>query len=94
MGCVSRRPKDDTEESALRKAFSDVKPLKSKSPRRVAPAAPRSRSRPQASAVEPLEVEREANGIITGKRAGTHSSILESLEDADTGEIELAEATE
>ena len=82
MGCVSRTPKDDAEESALRKAFTDVKPLKSKSPRRVASAPPRGGARPQASSIEPLEVEREANGIVTGKRIGTHSSILDSLEDS------------
>lgn len=30
---------------------------------------------------EPLLVEREANGIISGKRASTHRSILDALED-------------
>jgi DNA-nicking Smr family endonuclease len=35
------------------------------------------RSRPH----EPLFVEREANGIVLGKRSATHSSILDALED-------------
>ena len=82
MGRVSGRPEDDAEERALRKAFTDVKPLKSKSPRRVASAPPRGGARTQAAADVALEVEREANGIVTGKRNGTHSSILDSLEDS------------
>jgi DNA-nicking Smr family endonuclease len=71
----------------FKRAFGDVKPLRGKSPKRVMPApepakAPARRpSSPGAAPTETLRVERESNGIITGRRAKTHSSILHSLED-------------
>ena len=51
------------------------------------PAAP-SRSAPQPAAgrtsgppAEPLLLDKESNGIVSGKRSSTHSSILDALED-------------
>jgi DNA-nicking Smr family endonuclease len=68
---------------ALREAFAGVKPLRDKSPRRVqrpADAVPARPSRPPGEE-EPLLVERESNGIVWGRRAGVHRSILDALED-------------
>jgi len=77
-------PKADRE--ALREAFAGVRPLNAKSPKRVrrevssttAGALPKRRP---AGNEEPLLVERESNGIVTGSRPGVHRSILDSLED-------------
>ena len=72
---------------ALREAFAGVKPLRSKSPKRVRkPAEPApagaSAKRPPADE-EPLQVVRESNGIVLGARPGVHRSILDALEDPD-----------
>ena len=78
-------PKADRD--ALQQAFADVKPLDRKTRKRVMPPA----STPQATVAaragaargvtEPLKVDREANGIVSGKRGSTHASILDALED-------------
>ena len=79
--------KKDRDGSELERAFAGVEPLRSKSPKRVMPApeprpAPtRRRGSAAGKSAEPLLVEREGNGIITGRRASTHASILDSLED-------------
>lgn len=39
------------------------------------------RPRPAAKPTEPLLVERESNGIVSGRRSSTHGSILDTLED-------------
>jgi len=92
---VSRSKGKDREErqpskadrEALERAFADVKPLGGGSRKRVmtAPDAPAIRSRSMGRATgteaEALLVEREGNGIVSGKRRSTHSSILDALED-------------
>jgi DNA-nicking Smr family endonuclease len=74
-----------SDREALREAFAGVEPLRAKSKRRVpkpaAQAAAPSPGTPPAGAPEPLLVERESNGIVTGKRPGVHRSILDALED-------------
>ncbi|NNE19991.1 MAG: hypothetical protein HKN10_16090 [Myxococcales bacterium] len=72
---------------ALKRAFSDVKPLSRGSKKRVmstpgsgTAAQPSSRGAP-IRPTESLVLEREANGIVLGKRSATHVSILEALED-------------
>ena len=87
-GWIMARPRDkDADRTALREAFAGVKPLGSKSPKRVMPApeakpTPARRRTPgMGGPAEPLIVDREGNGIITGRRASTHASILDSLED-------------
>lgn len=63
-----------------------MKPLDPGSKKRVVPS-PGIRSAPPASGTtpqrpaEPLLLEREANGIVSGKRSSTHASILDALED-------------
>ncbi len=85
MGRPSR-----TERDALQRAFADVKPLDRKTAKRVMPpppaarppgAAPGRTGPKPARPLEPLSVEREGNGIVSGKRAATHASILDALED-------------
>lgn len=77
----------DEERDALRRAFADVKPLGGRSKKRVMPPSaipePRVPRGPSGSrsAHEPLFVEREANGIVLGKRSSTHPSIVDRLED-------------
>jgi len=72
---------------ALERAFADVKPLGGGSRKRVMPAPedPVIGGRPTGPTsgipVEALLVEREGNGIVSGKRRSTHSSILDALED-------------
>lgn len=71
---------------AFKRAFGDVKPLRSRSPERVQrgsgpPAPVKPPSSPSGNPTEILAVERETNGIITGRRASTHSSIVDALED-------------
>lgn len=85
---MGKTRKDEAERGAFRKAFGDVKPLKSKSPRRAMPPededlrqAGRAAGSSTAGPIEPLLVEREANGIISAKRASTHRSIIDALED-------------
>ena len=75
------------ERDALQKAFADVKPLDSKTRKRVMPP-PENPPAPAAAGdqapqrpTEPLRVEREGNGIVSGKRRSTHASILDALED-------------
>lgn len=78
-------PKADRE--ALRRALADVRPLDTKSRKRVIPSARDFPPRPPATGraaeprFEPLIVERESNGIILAKRRTTHGSIVASLED-------------
>ena len=76
-----------TDRDALQRAFADVKPLGEKTRKRVMPPlespsapgrAPRQAPRQPG---EPLQVQREGNGIVLGKRRSTHSSILDALED-------------
>lgn len=87
-----RRSKTDDE--ALRGAYAGVKPLR-KSDRKRAAAPPPERPAPSKTMrarnahTETLRVEREGNGIVTGKRARTHSSILDTLEDPKL-EVEAA----
>jgi DNA-nicking Smr family endonuclease len=84
---VSRSRDKDRDRGDFKRAFGEVKPLRGKSPKRVMPAPAPTRAtgeRPSslgAAPTEPLRVERESNGIITGRRAKTHASILHSLED-------------
>ena len=74
--------------SAFEDAFADVKPLSSKSPQRVTrppdPNVVRAGAGPSSTpgAVAELNVERESNGIILGRRQAVHRSILDSLEDS------------
>lgn len=86
-------PKDDSDgqrgpsradREALREALAGVKPLGKKAAQRVARSAevnPSPTPRARAAGHESLQVERESNGIVTGKRAGAHRSILDALED-------------
>ena len=84
---MGRSRDKDADRTALRDAFAGVKPLSSKSPKRAMPAPeagpplPRRPGRVTGAPAEPLIVDYEANGIITGKRASTHVSILDALED-------------
>ncbi|MGB3051032.1 MAG: Smr/MutS family protein, partial [Polyangiales bacterium] len=72
---------------ALERALSDVKPLSRGSKKRVMPApATDTAQQPTSVAnptrpVEPLVIEREANGLVLGKRRAAHQSILDALED-------------
>jgi DNA-nicking Smr family endonuclease len=72
---------------ALQRAFADVKPLDSKTRKRVMPPpeGPTARAPARTDATgkptEPLRVERESNGIVSGRREATHASILDALED-------------
>jgi DNA-nicking Smr family endonuclease len=81
------RDDDDRTGDAFKRAFGDVQPLRSRSPRRVARShEPKSAETRRGGAaatgtVETLFVERESNGIITGRRPSTHSSIVDALED-------------
>lgn len=82
-GKRGKRDAAPPDRDALREAFAGVKPLRDKSPRRVqkpADTAPARPSRPLGDE-EALEVERESNGIVWGKRAGVHRSIVDALED-------------
>ncbi|MEM7136433.1 MAG: Smr/MutS family protein [Myxococcota bacterium] len=83
-GAESTPPERDRD--ALREAFAGVRPLDTKSNKRVMPADPRPRTARQAerqreSRPDTLRLERHLDGSVTGQRAGTHSSILERLED-------------
>lgn len=80
---MSRSGDDDQEPSAFRRAFADVKPLSSRSPKRVTPKADGRSVRYPRPGEPPatLDVEREGDGVVSGRRASTHRSILESLED-------------
>jgi DNA-nicking Smr family endonuclease len=81
------RQPSKADREALERAFADVKPLGGGSRKRVVPTpeAPAIRGRgtgPAAgTSTEALRVEREGNGIVSGKRRSTHSSILDALED-------------
>ena len=86
MGCSGgdgRGKHSESDLSAFKEAFADVKPLQRKSPKRVTPTSDPELAQIPArrKPAEPLIVEREANGIILANRGSTHSSILESLED-------------
>ncbi|MGB5367601.1 MAG: Smr/MutS family protein [Polyangiales bacterium] len=79
--------RSEADRAALERALSDVKPLNPASKKRVMPAPgsgsaarPSSRGAP-IRPTESLVLEREANGIILGKRSSTHASILDALED-------------
>lgn len=75
------------ERDALQRAFADVKPLDPNSRKRVTqpPEPPPARSGSPGQAphkpIEPLQIDREGNGIVFAKRRSTHSSILDALED-------------
>jgi DNA-nicking Smr family endonuclease len=64
-----------------------VKPLNPASKKRVMPApgsGPAARPSSRGAPIRPTEslvLEREANGIVLGKRSSTHASILDALED-------------
>jgi len=84
---VSGSGKKRAKRGSFKDAFGEVKPLRGKSAKRVMPA-PESiparvarRGSTGGRPAEPLSVEREGNGIISGRRAKTHASILDSLED-------------
>lgn len=72
---------------SFKEAFGEVKPLRGKPAKRVVPvpdagsADAGGRQPARGGPSEPLSVERESNGIISGRRAKTHPSILHSLED-------------
>jgi len=79
--------RSEADRAALERALSDVKPLNPASKKRVMPAPgsgsaarPSSRGAP-IRPTESLVLEREANGIVLGKRSSTHASILDALED-------------
>ncbi|MBW2509703.1 MAG: Smr/MutS family protein [Deltaproteobacteria bacterium] len=84
---MSRPRNKGASRGTFKDAFGDVKPVRGKSPKRVMPAPDAGaarvarRSGPGGAAPVTLRVEREGNGIISGRRANTHSSILDSLED-------------
>lgn len=71
----------------FKRAFGDVKPLRGKAPKRVVPTPEASLGRGagrrnlSGTPAEALVVEREGNGIISGRRSNTHASILDRLED-------------
>ncbi len=79
--------RSEADRAALERALSDVKPLNPASKKRVMPApGSGSAARPslrgaQIRPTESLVLEREANGIVLGKRSSTHASILDALED-------------
>jgi DNA-nicking Smr family endonuclease len=81
------RPPSKADREALERAFADVKPLGGGSRKRVMPnpVAPAIHDRTSGPATgtpaETLLVERESNGIVSGKRRSTHASILDVLED-------------
>ncbi|MGB5267732.1 MAG: Smr/MutS family protein, partial [Polyangiales bacterium] len=82
-GASKERSKADRE--ALERALSDVKPLNPGSKKRVMPAPASGRAFASSSgtpmkAAEPLLLEREANGLVLGKRPAAHRSILDWLE--------------
>jgi DNA-nicking Smr family endonuclease len=85
---VTQSRNKDAKRRSFKELFGDVKPLGGSSAKRVAPAPEATLARATGrlaaggSPREPLEVEREGNGIISGRRAKTHQSILDSLEDA------------
>ena len=79
--------RSEADRAALERALSNVKPLKPASKKRVMPAPgsgsaarPSSRGAP-IRPTEALVLEREANGIVLGRRSATHASILDALED-------------
>lgn len=76
----------DADRDALRKAFSDVKPLGGRSKKRAMPSNEErpSRSRPirtKGSPAESLQVERDSDGSVLGRRKETHPSIIDALAD-------------
>ncbi len=78
-------PRGQTDEDAVRDAYAGVKPIRGAKPRRAATVpdttgrgAKTTRTRVP---IEPLRVERESNGIVLGRRAGVHASIVDMLED-------------
>jgi len=79
--------RSEADRAALERALSDVKPLNPASKKRVMPApGSGSAARPSSRGArirptESLVLEREANGIVLGKRSSTHASILDALED-------------
>ena len=84
---MSEPGNDDPNRDAFKRAFGEVQPLRGRSPKRV-----QKRSEPRPATVgrggadpsrprETLLVDREGNGIITGRRASTHPSIVDALED-------------
>ena len=85
---MARSKDEETDEAAFKRAFGDVEPLPARSKKRVPRSPPDSialgpaRSRGGSiGPIEPLRVEREANGLVTGRRAAVHASILAALED-------------
>jgi DNA-nicking Smr family endonuclease len=78
---------DDPKGDAFKRAFGEVQPLRSRSPKRVTktsdprPAPVRRAGGGDSGPREGLLVDREGNGIITGRRASTHASIVDALED-------------
>ena len=75
---------DDPDRSALKRALVDVQPLRMRSPKRVT-RSPQRTGRSAGFEAETLQVERESNGIITGRRVSIHASILDALEDPRLG---------
>jgi DNA-nicking Smr family endonuclease len=83
---VTRRKKTDEPKSAFQRAIGEVTPLRGRSPKRVMAPAEDDRARVPNRRTggppdETLIVEREAGGIVCGKRRSTHASILRTLED-------------
>jgi DNA-nicking Smr family endonuclease len=77
----------DPDRHAFERAFADVRPLRARAPKRAAaPPEPDAGRLPRPGgarrpSAEALRVEREGNGIITGRRPSTHVSIVDALED-------------
>jgi DNA-nicking Smr family endonuclease len=84
---VTRSRNKDAGGGSFKQAFGEVKPVRGKSPKRVMPDPSTSSARVTGGRgraggpPEPLLVEREGNGIISGRRARAHASILHMLED-------------
>jgi len=84
---MSRSQDDGSKGDAFKRAFGHVQPLRGRSAKRVVrqsdPGRASARQSSESSRVpsEPLLVERESNGIITGRRASAHASIVDALED-------------
>jgi len=84
---VTQSREKDAKRRSFKEAFGEVEPLRGNSAKRVVPVpdvkpASNGGRRPAAGGpLEPLSVERESNGIISGRRVKTHASILDSLED-------------
>ena len=87
LEAMARSGDDDPQGDAFKRAFGEVTPLRNRSPERAARGfdherAPVRRESPSVGQpIESLVVEREANGIVAGRRRSAHASIADALED-------------